>query len=74
VRDGIEAARIGLPAVALVTAVFWPQGSYVARAAGMPDIPRLKLPHPVSGSGEENMRKVAAMIAPDVLRLLRGEA
>ncbi len=73
-RDGIEAARLGLPAVALVTAVFWPQGNYVARAAGMPDVPRLKLPHPVSGSGEANMRKVAAAIAPEVLKKLRGEA
>lgn len=63
-----------MPAVALVTAVFWPQGNYVARAAGMPDLPRLKLPHPVSGSGEKNMRAVAAQIAPDVLKKLRGEA
>jgi hypothetical protein len=74
VRDGIEVARRGGAAVALVTEVFWPQGDSVAAAAGMPDIPRLRLPHPVAGSGHAAMGEVAESIAARVVAVLRGEA
>ena len=73
-RDGIEVARRGGAAVALVTEVFWPQGDSVAASAGMPDIPRLRLPHPVAGSGHAAMGEVAASIAARVVAVLRGEA
>ncbi len=69
-RDGISFARRGIPAVALVTETFWPQGDFVSRSAGMPDLPRIKLPHPVAGSGYETMQKVADNIAGDILRAL----
>ena len=58
-RDGINLARRGVPAVALVTEEFVPQSVFVARASGMPDIPRIVLPHPVAGSGRANLRAVA---------------
>ena len=73
-RDGIEVARRGGAAVALVAEVFWPQGDSVAASAGMPDIPRLRLPHPVAGSGHAVMGEVAASIAARVVAVLRGEA
>ncbi len=73
-RDGIEAAKLGIPAVALVTEDFWPQGNFVARAAGMPDIPRVKLPHPVAGTGSENMRKVAQEVAEQIVQALAGNS
>lgn len=66
-RDGILAARLGLPAVALVTTAFWDQGIFVARAAGMPDLPRLELPHPVAGTGSAAMAAVAATLAPQLV-------
>jgi hypothetical protein len=59
--------------VALVTEDFWPQGNFVARAFGMPEVPRVVLPHPVAGSGDEAMKQVAAAIAPRILASLRGE-
>lgn len=71
-RDGIEAARRGLPAVALVTEQFWLQGDSVAASAGMPDVPRLRLPHPVAGTGHDAMGQVADRIAPRVVGVLRG--
>jgi len=74
VRDGIEVARRGRAAVALVTETFWPQGDSVAASAGMPDIPRVKLPHPVAGSGHEAMARVAAELAAHVVAVLRGTA
>jgi hypothetical protein len=70
VRDGINIARLGIPAVALVTEEFWPQGDFVAESLGMPDVPRIKLPHPVAGSGKANMQKVAAEFALQVIQAL----
>ncbi|MEE2777500.1 MAG: hypothetical protein VYE73_12160 [Acidobacteriota bacterium] len=71
-RDGISFARRQVPAVALVTEDFWPQGNFVAKAFGMPDVPRVMLPHPVSGSGDAAMTTVAAEIAPAILAVLGG--
>ena len=71
-RDSISVARLGLPAIALVTTAFWPQGDFVSMANGMPDIPRVELPLPVAGSGEANMERVAAQIAPQIIALLGG--
>jgi hypothetical protein len=72
VRDGINIAKLGIPAVALVTEEFWPQGDFVAESLGMPDVPRIKLPHPVAGSGQANMRKIAQAVAPQVISALEA--
>jgi hypothetical protein len=74
VRDGIELARRDSAVVALVTEPFWPQGDLIALSNGMPDIPRLRLPHPVAGSGAEAMARLAAELAPRIVAVLRGEA
>ena len=71
-RDGISIARQGTPAVALVTEMFWPQGDFVAAAAGMPTIPRVQLPHPVAGSGAAAMAQEADRIADRIVAILRG--
>ena len=69
-RDSIFIARLGVPAVALVTEEFWPQGDFFATSTGMPKIPRIKLPHPVAGTGEDKMTEVATNIAPLIIELL----
>jgi len=74
VRDGVKVARAGIPAVALVTSAFWPQGDFVARSVGMPDIPRVKLPHPVAGTGHENMQQIADSVVDDVIAALSGSS
>ena len=71
-RDGIAIARLGIPAVSLVTEEFWPQGDFTARSAGMPDIPRLQLPHPVAGTGVATMQRIANQLAPQILKALQG--
>jgi hypothetical protein len=73
VRDGVKIARKGVPAVALVTSEFWSQGDFVARSVGMPDVPRLMLPHPVAATGVENLRRVADAIRDDIVARLRGD-
>ncbi len=71
-RDGINLARRGIPVVSLVTTAFVAQADFVARAAGMPDVPRVVLPHPLAGTGPAHLREVAADIAVDILAGLRG--
>jgi hypothetical protein len=74
VRDGIMVAKLGIPAVALVTEKFWPQGDFVARSLGMPDVPRVRLPHPVAGTGAESMQRIAESVVAAVLDALRGRS
>ena len=69
-RDGIALAMRGLPALVLVTEAFWPQGDFVAESFGMPEIPRLKLPHPVAGTGVANMTELSEALVSDMLRAL----
>ena len=72
-RDGIELARRERAVVALVTEPFWEQGELIALSNGMPDVPRLRLPHPVAGSGTEAMARLADALAPRIIAALRGE-
>ncbi len=69
-RDGINLARLGIPAVALVTEDFWPQGDFVAQSLGMPDAPRVRLPHPVAGTGEANLQRVADTVVDEIIERL----
>jgi len=68
VRDGIAIARLGIPAVSLVTEKFWPQGDFVANSLGLPDAPRVRLPHPVAGTGEANLERIADAAAPAIIK------
>ena len=65
-------ARRDIPAVALVTEEFRAQGDFIATSFGMPDIPRVQLPHPVAGTGTDNHRLVAEKIATELVAALEG--
>lgn len=69
-RDGIELARLDIPVVALLTEEFWPQGDFVAEAAGMPGVPRVRLPHPVAGTGQSRMATIATDNATAIVSAL----
>ena len=71
-RDGINLAKLGIPAVALVTEEFWSQGNFVAESLGMSDVPRAQLPHPVAGTGSQNMTAVADSVAEHILTALEA--
>lgn len=73
-RDGAIIAQAGIPVVAVVTEQFVEQAAFIARAAGVPAVPRYVLPHPCSGTGEANLDRVAREAAPGILALLRGGA
>ena len=69
-RDGINIARRGVPVVALVTEDFWAQGDFVAQSLGMPDVPRVRLPHPIAGTGEARMEEVAERFVNNIVERL----
>ena len=56
--------------MACVTEAFWPQGEFVAKAEGMPAIPRIQLPHPVAGTGHAAMAALAERIRAELLAKL----
>lgn len=60
--------------MALVTEEFWDQGHFVSTSFGMPDIPRVQLPHPVAGTGHEAMRIIAEKVVPEIIAALEGSA
>jgi hypothetical protein len=70
VGDSIKIALRNTHVVALITDRFWQQSALVARAHGLSDVPRVELPYPLAGTGAENLRRVAADVAPTVLRAL----
>jgi hypothetical protein len=72
VRDGVFAARRGIPSVAILTEEFVIQGEFVAKAVGMPSIPRVIIEHPVSGTGHANLTRVADDVMPRLLTALAG--
>lgn len=60
--------------MALVTEEFWSQGNFVAESLGMSDVPRVQLPHPVAGTGAENMTAVADSLAEQILNALEASS
>jgi hypothetical protein len=68
----VNIARRGIPVACFVTSKFREQGDFVAQAAGMPDVPRVLVPHPVAGTGREAMRRLAEAVAPALVRTLSG--
>jgi len=74
VRDSINLAKLGIPSVALVTEEFWAQGNFVAESLGMSDVPRVQLPHPVAGTGSENMAAVADSVAQEIVAALEASS
>ena len=71
-RDGIAAAHRSIPAVALVTEDFWEQGDFVALSFSMPEIPRVRLPHPIAGTGKVAMTHVAEAYIRTIVDALKG--
>ncbi|MEO5840464.1 MAG: hypothetical protein ABIQ73_06415 [Acidimicrobiales bacterium] len=68
--DSIRIALHNTPVVALIGDKFWEQSVLVARAQGLSDLPRVKFPYPLAGSGADNLHRVAGAVVDDVLRAL----
>ncbi len=68
--DAVIIARTGTPAVALVTDRFVEQGRLIAAAQGMPDLPQVRLPYPVAGTGRGSIARIARESAGTILEVL----
>ena len=62
-----------MPVASLITEDFWRQGNFVAKSLGMPDLPRVKLPHPVAGLGETKIAAIADSIVETILDSFENE-
>ena len=45
----------------------------MADSLGMPTLPRVRLPHPVAGTGEENLERIAKQVLDKILDALEAE-
>jgi hypothetical protein len=71
-RNAVSLARAGVPVTALISEKFFQGGAFVARSVGMPDVPRVQLPHPVSGTGTARIAAIAEGAAPHIIAAWRG--
>ena len=58
--------------MAILTEEFVVQGDFVAKAVGMPAVPRVIIEHPVSGTGHANLTRVAIEAVPSLIAALTG--
>jgi hypothetical protein len=57
----------------LLLTIFGVKGTFVAKSLGMPDIPRVKLPHPVAGLGEVKIAAIADSVVETILDSFENE-
>lgn len=68
--DGILMERRGIPAAAICTDRFVPNGRAIAEAHGAPEYPFALVPHPLASASPEALAREAKEVLPEVLRLL----
>ncbi|SOD74962.1 tetrahydrofolate dehydrogenase/cyclohydrolase-like protein [Jatrophihabitans sp. GAS493] len=72
VRDAVLCSRRGVASVALMTEKFYESGQFVARSVGLPDVPRVQLPHPTAGTGHDRIAEIADSVADSIVARLSG--
>jgi hypothetical protein len=70
VLDGILLEQRGIPAAAICTDVFIPNGKAIAAAHGAPTYPFTLVQHPLASASQEELAREANKVLPDILRLL----
>ncbi len=68
--DGILLERRGIPAAAICTDVFVPNGQAIAAAHGAPAYPFTLVRHPLASASQEELAREAKRVLPEILRLL----
>ncbi len=68
--DGILLERRGIPAAAICTDLFVPNGQAIAEAHGAPGYPFALVPYPLASASLEELRDEAKHVISDLLRLL----
>ncbi len=68
--DGILLERRGIPAAAICTELFVPNGQAIAAAHGAPAYPFTLVRHPLASATQEDLAREAKQVLREVLRLL----
>ncbi len=72
-HDALAAERLGIPALAVMTARFASAAELMARVLGFPGYAFATIPHPISSAGDDGLRERAeAAIAQARHLLLRA--
>jgi hypothetical protein len=69
-HDAIEAERLGIPAVAIITDRFAKSVQAVSVANGLPGYPFAVIEHPVADNDDEALRRKAAIAVQAIVPLL----
>jgi hypothetical protein len=70
VHDGIVFERRGIPAAPIATDQFVNMGRASAEAQGMPDYPFVVIEHPIGRLEDDELRRKAEAVLPEVVKLL----
>jgi hypothetical protein len=71
-HDGIELDRRGVPAAVICTEEFVPSARAQAAICGNPTYPFVVVPHPIGSLTREELRRRAAVAAPQIVAILTG--
>ena len=69
-HDAIEAERLGIPAVAVITDRFERSAQIVARINGLPGYPFAVIGHPVANDSDDALRVKAEIAVKRIVSLL----
>ncbi len=70
VKDAIALIEKGIPAVSLITDLFWSQSEMLTHSLGWPSAPRVRLPYPIWGTEPETMKNAARTAVMEAMVLL----
>jgi hypothetical protein len=71
-HDAVQFEQRGTPAAMITTEAFEQHVASFAETFGMPGYPAVAIPHPVSTRGDDELRAIAAAVAPLVAARLAG--
>ena len=69
-HDAIEAERLGIPAVAIITDRFVRTAQSVSQVNSLKDYPFAVIPHPVANNDDNVLREKARIALADILPML----
>ncbi|MBL8378716.1 MAG: hypothetical protein JNM79_12660 [Burkholderiales bacterium] len=73
-HDAIEAERLGIPAVGIMTDRFTTSARLVAELNGLKGYPFAVIPHPIANNDDEALRAKAATAVGDIVAMLTRRA
>lgn len=70
--DSVLFERAGVPSVPIITEPFVPTAEAILKMHGVPDMPFVAVPHPITSLSDDDLRERARQAAPQVEAILLG--